>query len=126
VGAAVALGLMAWLLAGPVAGSDFTVRTDPHGPAQHVGPVAVVVVALFIGLLAWGLLAVLERFTRRARVIWTVIAAAVLVISLLGPLGGAETSDKLSLLVLHLVVGGTLILGLPARRGFSPASRSRR
>jgi Family of unknown function (DUF6069) len=117
VAATVVLALVAWWLAGPVAGSDFTVRTDPNGPAQHVGPAAVAVVALIIGLLAWALLAVLERTTRRARPAWTTIALVALVISLLGPLGGVQTSDKLSLLALHLVVGATLILGLPPRRG---------
>jgi hypothetical protein len=49
-------------------------------------------------------------------VIWTAIAVPVLVISPLGPLGGAGAADILALLALHLVVGLTLILGLPGRR----------
>jgi hypothetical protein len=114
--AAVVLALVAWWLSGPVAGSDFDVRTDPNGPVQHVGPASVAIVTLLVGLLAWGLLAVLERGTRRGRGIWTAIAVPVLVISLLGPLGGVESSDKVGLLVLHLVVGATLILGLRTRR----------
>jgi hypothetical protein len=45
--------------------------------------------------------------------IWTVIAAAVLALSLLGPLGGVSSGAVLGLLCLHLVVGLVLIAGLP-------------
>jgi hypothetical protein len=115
VAAAVFAVVLRWLLAA-VAGTDFTVRSGADGPARPVGPGAVVIVALVVGLLAWGLLALLERTTGRGRVIWTWIAVPLLVVSLLGPLGGVAASDKLSLLALHLVVGVTLILGLPAAR----------
>jgi hypothetical protein len=91
------------------------VRSGSDGPVQPVGPGSVFVVALLAGLLGWALLALLERVTARGRTVWTVIAVVVLLLSLLGPLGGVTGGDKVSLLALHLIVGVTLILGLPMR-----------
>jgi hypothetical protein len=103
-----AAALAAWVIESPVLGTDLTVR-----PNSKVGPAAVVAVALIVGLAGWGLLALLERTTRKARVIWTVIASVVLAVSLLGPLGGISAGAKVALLVLHLTVGLGLILALP-------------
>ena len=47
------------------------------------------------------------------RLIWTIVAAAVFVVSLLGPAGGVGTSAKLGLAALHLTVAAVLIVGLP-------------
>jgi Family of unknown function (DUF6069) len=74
---------------------------------------AVVVTTVVVGLAAWALLAVLERATRRAATAWTCVAVAVLLLSLAGPLGGAETAGGTAALVaMHLVAGAVLIPGL--------------
>ncbi|WP_203829239.1 DUF6069 family protein [Actinoplanes palleronii] len=116
VAAGTAGALLLWVVDDPWAGHDLTVRQG--GTVQHVGPVAVAVTALVAGLAAWGLLAVLERGTRRPARTYRIIATIVLLISLAGPLGsGVDLGSKLGLLGLHLTVGLALIIGLPARRG---------
>ena len=114
IGLAALAGLTAWFLLAETAGLDLVARTGTS--TTRVGPVAVVVVALLVGFAAWGLLALLERVSGRARPIWTVIAGGVLLISLLGPLGGIGAAAVLGLLCLHLVVGLVLITGLPRPR----------
>lgn len=53
---------------------------DLHGPASgaateasDVGPARVVIGSLLVALAGWGLLAVLERVTARARDLWAVM-----------------------------------------------------
>ncbi len=75
-----------------------------------VAPAAVVLAALVAGLAAWALLAVLERTTRRPRRNWTIVAAATLVVSLLGPAGAATAAAGAALVSLHLLVGLLLIV----------------
>ncbi|GAA5180663.1 hypothetical protein GCM10023322_13470 [Rugosimonospora acidiphila] len=99
--------LTVWAVAGPLAGVRLAV--DSGGDVYRVGPAEVVVVSLLVGLAAWALLAVLERFSRRARGIWTAIALAVLVLSLAGPLGGATTTATVSLMCMHLAAAAVLI-----------------
>jgi len=94
-----------------VAAVDLAVRTGDT--VDHVGPVAVGATSVVVALAGWGLLALLERFTARGRLIWTIIAAAVFVVSLLGPAGGVDASAKLGLATLHLTVAAVLIVGLP-------------
>jgi hypothetical protein len=53
-----------WAIARPIAGADLVVDTG-SGPTT-VTPLAVVLVTIIVGLAAWGLPALLERFTRRA------------------------------------------------------------
>lgn len=117
IGTAAVAGLAVWSVARLAIGADPAVRTG--GAVQSVGPVAVVLTALVVGLAGWGLAALLDRITRRGRLIWTVIASVVLVVSLLGPLGGVDNASRLTLALLHLAVGGVLIAGL-ARQ---PAAR---
>jgi hypothetical protein len=70
----------------------------------------VVLTTLLAGLAGWGLLALLERFTTRARRTWIVIALVVLVLSLAaGPLGGVTAGAKVALACLHLAAGAVLI-----------------
>jgi hypothetical protein len=83
------------------------------GATQQVGPAAVALASLVAGLAAWGLLALLESRGRRARRTWSLIAVAVLVLSLTGPLtqsSGAGSAATLT--ALHLIVGVVLIAGL--------------
>jgi hypothetical protein len=70
-----------------------------------------------IGLVGWGLRALLDRLTGRARTVWTVIATIVLALSLLGPVGSAVGGGTVAALIgLHLLVGLVLLLGLRAGR----------
>ena len=74
---------------------------------------AVAVTTVLIGLAAWALLAVLERATRRAATAWTCVAVAVALLSLAGPVGGAETEGGMAaLLAMHLAAAAVLVPGL--------------
>jgi hypothetical protein len=77
--------------------------------------------SLLAPLAGWALLALLERFTGKAKTIWTAIAVAVLVISYGGPLLGAGIpgSSRLTLALLHTAVGLIVITA------FSRSSRNR-
>jgi hypothetical protein len=92
------------------AGVQLTVRTGDT--IQHVGAVAVAVMSVVTALAGWGLLALLERVAARGRLIWTIVASAVFVVSLLGSAGGTGTSAKLGLAALHATVAAVLIVGL--------------
>jgi hypothetical protein len=107
--------LLLWVVNDPWADIDLAVR---QGDAtQHIGSAAVMVTALIAGLVAWGLLALLERTVRRPARTFRITALIVLVLSLAGPLGsGVGTSSRLVLLGMHLTVGTALIIGLPGRR----------
>lgn len=100
--------LLGWVVAVPVAGIDLVADTG-GGATQRVGAVSVVLAGLLVGLAGWGLLAVLERFTARGRLIWTVLAVLVLLVSLAGPLGGATAAARLTLAGMHVLVGVILI-----------------
>lgn len=117
VAATVAVTLAGWAVAGPLAGVRLAVRSGDT--TRVVGPASVAVVSLLVGLAAWGLLALLERVTGRARAIWIAVALVVLVLSLAGPLGGATPAATVSLLCLHLSAGAVLIplLARTAARG---------
>ncbi|MFI0349729.1 DUF6069 family protein [Actinomadura sp. 9N407] len=112
VGVAVLAAVVLWLIAVPVIGQELAV-TYPEREPMTVGFGPVVVFAAGSSLAGWGLLALLELVTRaRARIVWTVIAAIVLVLSF-SPLLQIEAagSTKATLALLHLVVGVPLIFG---------------
>jgi hypothetical protein len=111
---AVVAALAVWVVADPLAGATVTVHQD--GGAEVVGVRAVTLTALGAGLLGWALLAVLERFVRRPRAVWTVTAVVVLALSLLAPFGyGQDTATRVALTAMHLAVGAVLVTGLPRR-----------
>lgn len=114
--AATAATLAVWVAAVPFAGVDLMARSG--GAERRVTPVAVGVATVVAGLAGWALLALLERFTTRARTVWLAVAVVVLLVSLLGPLGGVGTAAILTLLVLHLVAAAVLVpmLARTARR----------
>ena len=116
VAGAVGAALGGWLVTVPLLGVDLAVKPAGGGTqtvTQTVGVGAVLATSLAAALLGWALLAVLERWTTRARTIWTAIAAVLLLLSLAGPLTGALTTPAaVALVALHLVVGAVLILGL--------------
>ncbi len=106
-----AAALALWALAGPVAGVAPTVRLD--GAVRPVGPGAVAAASLLAGLAGWALLALLERVLKRPGRTWTVIAVAVLVLSLPGPITDAADIASAAILTgMHLIVAAVLIPGL--------------
>jgi hypothetical protein len=108
VAAAASATFTVWTLAHPIAGTDLIVDTG-SGPTT-VTPAAVVLSTIVAGLAAWAVLAIAERFVRRAAEVWSWIAGAVLVISLLGPLGSAVgAAATVALVAMHLAAGAVLI-----------------
>lgn len=105
---AIALNVVILAIARLVTG-DWPVATV-DGDAQTIGLVPVVLVTLIAGLVAWGVLALLERMTANAKTIWTAIAVVVFLLSLLGPLGsGVGTSSKIVLALMHVGAAATII-----------------
>ncbi|MEV0155216.1 DUF6069 family protein [Micromonospora sp. NPDC050686] len=102
--ATTAATLTVWAVAVPLAGVDLVARGG--GADRTVGPAAVAVTTLLTGLAGWASLALLERWTRRARPAWTGLALVVLLVSLLPPLAqGVGAGAKLTLVALHLTAG---------------------
>ena len=109
-GAAAAASI--WAVAVGLFGVQLLVRFGSGAP-QAIGLGFVLPAGLIAPLLAWALLAYLERRTRRARTLWTRIALTVLVVSFALPLGaGITTSAKIALVAMHIAVGSVVILGL--------------
>ena len=101
-----------WAVATTV-GAELTVSFGPGQPIQKITVVNVVVAALVGSLAGWGLLALLRRFTAKARAVWTVIAIVVALLSLAGPLSAiASAGTKMSLVAMHLAVATVLIVVL--------------
>jgi uncharacterized membrane protein len=91
-------------------GTDFTL-TDPGKAAAHTLVLPEILgFTLVFSLLGWGALAVLERYTRHARAIWSVLAGTVLLLSFV-PIAAehATTDTKVMLTVIHLAVAATLL-----------------
>jgi hypothetical protein len=97
------------LTVGRVANGEFPIA-HVGGDDQTIGFARVIVVTTLAGLVAWGLLALLERSTSRAKAIWTAVAVIVFVLSLLGPLGsGVNTSSTVVLASMHVGAAATII-----------------
>ncbi|MBV9651145.1 MAG: hypothetical protein JO296_13545 [Pseudonocardiales bacterium] len=101
---------LAWL-AGHLAGVDYLVVTPLSARPITLGLVAAGTAAA--GSAGWALLVFLERHTRRARVIWTALALAVLTSSLV-PIFvfPADAPTRVTLGVLHCLAAAILIPGL--------------
>ncbi|MFD2767452.1 DUF6069 family protein [Micromonospora eburnea] len=109
VAAAVCANSLLYLVA-RAAGTDFTL-TDPGATQSHqlILP-EIAVFSLLFGLLGWAALALLERFTRHARVTWTLLAGAVLTASFLPVFIERATADtRIMLCALHVVVAAALL-----------------
>lgn len=92
----------------PIAGGH--PRVDQGGTVTEVGLAPVLVSSVLAGLAGWALLAVLERNVTRPRLIWTVAAAVVAGLSLVGPLSAAVDAHSSGTLVgMHVVVAAVLI-----------------
>jgi hypothetical protein len=117
VAGAVLAAVAVWAVAVPLSGTHLLIRFG-SGAAQSIGIDYVIGASLAASLAGWGLLALLERRTARARRIWTGIACVVVVLSLSLPLtAGITMSSKVALALMHVAVAGVLI---PAMRR-SPA-----
>jgi hypothetical protein len=105
--------LFIWLVARVGFGLDVRSPTL-NGQHFEIGPLVVLLTALVPSLLGWGLLAILERITTYARLIWIVVALTGLMLSLDMPLSGtgASVGDRITLVLMHLSVGTILIPGL--------------
>ena len=109
--AAVLAAAVTFALLHGIAGIDLAARTGTT--VRHITVAAVVLAASASAAAGWGVLALLERFATRARSLWTAIAAAALLLSLLvGPTAGITPAAKAGLAALHLVVGAIIIGGL--------------
>ena len=114
---ATAAAVAIWIVA-IAAGADLTVSFGPGQPIQKITVVNVVVAVLVGSLAGWGLLALLRRFTAKARAVWTVIAIVAALLSLAGPLSTISSAGtKVSLVAMHLVVATVTIVGLRRTRG---------
>lgn len=103
--------LVAWVLAEYAFGVDLHSPAMGSQPPQPISAGWVAIVAGVASLLGWGVLALLERLTSRARTVWTVLAVVVFLVSLSGPWSGPgiTVANRLLLMLIHVVVAGLLI-----------------
>jgi len=119
--AATLAALAVWVITDPLLGIDLTGTTRPGSQQlQPITPALVAGASLAVALAGWALLALLERFTARARTIWTAVALLVALLSLAGPLSilASTEANVLALALMHLAVAAVLI---PMLAGTSPA-----
>jgi hypothetical protein len=119
--AATLAALAVWVITDPLLGIDLTGTTRPGSQQlQPITPALVAGASLAVALAGWALLALLERFTARARTIWTAVALLVALLSLAGPLSilASTEANVLALALMHLAVAAVLI---PILAGTSPA-----
>ncbi len=114
-GGAPAVGTLVWVIAHPLLGIDL--RTGSGAHPTTVGLPSVIVVSIVVATAGYALRRMLSGRANATRT-WTVIAAVVLLLSLLGPLGARTAAAGVALAALHLAVGGTVITGV--RRAFGP------
>jgi hypothetical protein len=106
-GGATIANIAVWTIASAF-GVDFKLA-DSTGEAVVNLPTTIAFTLLF-GMLGWGSLALLERFTRRARTVWTALATAVLLLSFVPIcLEHASTGTKISLSLIHLTVAAVIV-----------------
>jgi Family of unknown function (DUF6069) len=106
---AAAAALLIWVIAVPVLDVDLS-TTNMQGQPMEIGPVPIIVSSIGPALAGWALIALLERFApSRAKMIWTIIAVAALLISFV-PLSQMSAAAAATLGLMHLVVGGVIIV----------------
>jgi hypothetical protein len=119
--AAALAALAVWLVTDPLLGVDLAAPTRPGSEELlSITPALVAGTSLVVALAGWALLALLERFTARPRIIWTAIALLVALVSLAGPLStlaSTTAANAVALALMHLAVAAVLI---PILAGTSP------
>lgn len=109
---AVLAAVLVWVIGEPLLGHDLVVESPGQAPID-LGLLQIAFVAAASSLLGWAALAVLERFTARAGVIWTVAALLVLAVSFVPFLSvEATTGSQVVLALTHVAVAAVLIPGL--------------
>jgi hypothetical protein len=100
---------LAWIVEVPLLGIHLNFRFGT-GHIQTIAVGQVIGVTVAASLLGWLLLALLERRTPHARLLWTTIALAALAASLALPLAVATTTSAIAgLVVMHVTVGAAVI-----------------
>jgi hypothetical protein len=100
---------LAWIVEVPLLGIHLDFRFGA-GHIQTIPVGQVIGVTVAASLLGWLLLALLERRTPHARLLWTTIALAALAASLaLPPAVATTTSAVAGLIVMHVTVGAAVI-----------------
>jgi hypothetical protein len=128
----VALGglaaLAVWTASELVFGVDVRQPAFGTGVPQDLTAGPIVMASLVAGLAAWLALALLERLTRHARAAWIALATLTLAASLGAPLSGRgiDGESRLVLALLHLTVGGLLIVLLARTSRLAPSAMPRR
>jgi len=120
VGGAVLAVSLLWLGAHAL---GVTFRVDPHHghPPQVLSLPLIIGFTLFFCLLGWASLALLERFTRGAKAIWSALAILVLLLSfvpIISVSASAGTTTALSLI--HCSIAAVLI---PIMRRGNPVAQ---
>lgn len=108
----VCVAAAAWLVMEPLAGINLRAPAfGEEAAGQEIGPLAVIFASLAASLAAWAALAVLERFSKRPGRWWMILTGIVLLVSLTGPTSGTgiDTTVRVMLVLLHLVVAATLV-----------------
>jgi hypothetical protein len=124
VGGAVLATALLWTAA-RVLGIEL--RVDPRNgqPPGVIDLPFAAAVTFAVSVLGWAVRAMLDRVTRRAAVVWTVLAGIVVLLSLVPVYGvGASTATRTVLTLAHLAVAAVLIpvFGL-YRSGGAPRGR---
>jgi hypothetical protein len=92
--AAAVLGAAAvWSVVDPILGIDLRSPANAGRESMDVGPSLVVLAAAIASFIGWAALALLERLTSRARVVWAV-GASLLLLASLGPLSRGRVSRR--------------------------------
>jgi hypothetical protein len=107
--AAALAAALAWIVEVPLLGIHLTARFGT-GHLHTIAPGQVIGVTVAAALASWLLLALLQRRTPHARLLWTITALAALATSLALPLAAATTTSAATgLIAMHLTVGATVI-----------------
>ena len=104
---ALVVTLAVWLV-GHLAGADYWI-TDSQGTVR-IDMLVTAQVTVVLGLVGWGVLALLERLGRHGTTVWTVLAVVVVAASMIPVvLVEATTATRLALVAVHLAVGAVLV-----------------
>lgn len=108
---AVVGALVVWAIAEFVFGVDLHSPAMGSQPPQPISAGWVALLSVVVSFLGWGVLVLLEKFTSRARTVWTVLAVVVFLVSLSGPWSGPgiTIANRLLLMLIHVVVAALLI-----------------
>ena len=109
--ATVVAAALVWLIATVGFGEQLYQPGFGGSAPQELSIWLVAAVAGIAALAGAGVLALIERIKRRPAQVWLVVSAAVLILSLGGPLSGEGigTANKLALVSMHLAAGAVLI-----------------